>query len=156
MDLSNFENARLNLILQKTIPVKIEVKSVNDLPKTADQIIGLLGTQKILLFRGEMGAGKTTLIKTLCQTLGVQQNVTSPTYSIVNEYNIPKGKIYHFDFYRLKNQTEAMDMGVEEYFYSGDYCFIEWPEMIPDLLPGQYIDIDIKVLSNNMREINIS
>jgi tRNA threonylcarbamoyladenosine biosynthesis protein TsaE len=136
--------------------VNIEVKSVNHLSETAKNIITFAGKQKIFLFHGEMGAGKTTLIKALCKELGVVDNVTSPTFSIVNEYNIPTGKIYHFDFYRLKNQTEALDMGYEEYFYSGDYCFIEWPGMIPDLIPDQHIDINIKVLSGTEREIYVS
>jgi tRNA threonylcarbamoyladenosine biosynthesis protein TsaE len=134
----------------------VEINSINELPQVAIQIISLVSNQKIFLFHGEMGAGKTTLIKALCKEMGVTENVTSPTFSIVNEYKIPTGKIYHFDFYRLKNQTEALDMGCEEYFYSGDYCFIEWPGMIPDLIPEQHININIKVLSNNKREIHIS
>ena len=103
-----------------------------------------------------MGAGKTTLIKSLCAALGVKDNVTSPTFSIVNEYQASGNqKVYHFDFYRLKNQTEALDMGYEEYFYSDAYCFVEWPEMIPDLLPDHYINIKISLAGNNSREIFI-
>jgi tRNA threonylcarbamoyladenosine biosynthesis protein TsaE len=102
-----------------------------------------------------MGAGKTTLIKSLCECLGTNEPVTSPTFSIVNEYISPNNKIYHFDFYRLKNQDEALDMGYEEYFYSGAYCFVEWPEKIPDLLPQHYINVQIKVLDDNSRQINI-
>jgi len=102
-----------------------------------------------------MGAGKTTLIKLLCACLGATDPVTSPTFSIVNEYNCTGNKIYHFDFYRLKNQTEAFDMGYEEYFYSGAYCFIEWPEKIPDLLPEHHIKIQINVMLNNSRQIII-
>jgi len=132
------------------------IHSIADLPQAASQIISLAGDQKIFLFHGDMGAGKTTLIKELCKALGVTDNVTSPTFSIVNEYTIPTGKIYHFDFYRLKKQTEALDMGCEEYFYSGDYCFIEWPTMIPDLLPDEHLDITIKVTSGTEREIYIS
>lgn len=98
-----------------------------------------------------MGAGKTTLIKTLCECLGTKEPVTSPTFSIVNEYDGTQGKIYHFDFYRLKNQTEALDMGYEEYFYSGHYCFIEWPEKIAGLFPPHYIRINIEVLNSNER-----
>ncbi|WP_448701416.1 tRNA (adenosine(37)-N6)-threonylcarbamoyltransferase complex ATPase subunit type 1 TsaE [Mucilaginibacter sp. AW1-3] len=122
----------------------------------ADKIIEAAGNQKIFLFHGEMGAGKTTLIKAICAALGTGENTSSPTFSIVNEYLIPKGKIYHFDFYRLKNQTEALDMGYEEYFYSGEYCFIEWPEKIADLLPEHYLDINIEILADNKREIHIS
>lgn len=132
------------------------VHSIDELPQAATQIIATAGQNKIFIFNGEMGAGKTTLIKALCTELGVTDNVTSPTFSIVNEYTIPGGKIYHFDFYRLKTQTEAMDMGYEEYFYSGNYCFIEWPGMIPDLIPDGHINISIKVLSGTEREIYIS
>jgi len=95
-----------------------------------------------------MGAGKTTLIKSLCECLGVKEPATSPTFSIVNEYQGGSSKIYHFDFYRLKNQSEALDLGYEEYFYSGSYCFIEWPEKIPDLWPDHYIRVDIQVISD--------
>jgi len=102
-----------------------------------------------------MGAGKTTLIKSLCECLGTTEPVTSPTFSIVNEYIGAGNKIYHFDFYRLKDQTEALDMGYEEYFYSDAYCFVEWPEKIPGLLPQHYINIQIKVLDDNLRLINI-
>jgi len=102
-----------------------------------------------------MGAGKTTLIKVLCENLGVTEPVTSPTFSIVNEYRGPANTIYHFDFYRLKNQTEALDMGYEEYFYSGAYCFIEWPEKIPGLLPDRYVSVRIHVTGPNSRQIII-
>ena len=102
-----------------------------------------------------MGAGKTTLIKSLCEYLGTTEPVTSPTFSIVNEYIGAGSKIYHFDFYRLKNQEEALDMGYEEYFYSDAFCFVEWPEKIPGLLPQHYINVQIKVLDDNSRQINI-
>ena len=101
-----------------------------------------------------MGAGKTTLIKSLCKALGSDDNITSPTFSIVNEYSGPH-KIYHFDFYRLKNQTEALDIGCEEYFYSGNYCFIEWPSQIHDLLPLHYLRVNIAVLKDDTREITL-
>jgi tRNA threonylcarbamoyladenosine biosynthesis protein TsaE len=133
-----------------------ELKSLDDLPLAAENIIAAASTKKVLLFHGDMGAGKTTLIKALCKKLGVTDNVASPTFSIVNEYRIPVGKIYHFDFYRLKNQHEALDMGCEEYFYSGDYCFIEWPGMIPNLLPNDHLNIEIKVLSDSKRQIHIT
>ncbi|MEO6520157.1 MAG: tRNA (adenosine(37)-N6)-threonylcarbamoyltransferase complex ATPase subunit type 1 TsaE [Mucilaginibacter sp.] len=131
------------------------IYTLNDISQVAQKLLAVIGDQKIFLFHGDMGAGKTTLIKELCKELGVTDNVTSPTFSLVNEYTIPTGKIYHFDFYRLKNQTEALDMGCEEYFYSGDYCFIEWPTMIPDLIPDGHINISIKVLSGTEREIHI-
>ena len=130
--------------------------TIAELPDAASAILRFSKDQKIFLFHGEMGAGKTTLIKSLCVCLGVVDNVTSPTFSIVNEYQIPGNqRIYHFDFYRLKNQTEALDMGYEEYFYSDAYCFVEWPEMIPDLLPDHYINIKLSLASNNSREIFI-
>jgi len=129
--------------------------SLSQLPSIATEIIKFAGNNRIFLFYGDMGAGKTTLIKSLCEGLGVTEAVTSPTFSIVNEYIGANKKIYHFDFYRLKNQTEALDMGYEEYFYSDAYCFIEWPEKIPGLLPDHYVSIEIKALADNLREITI-
>jgi tRNA threonylcarbamoyladenosine biosynthesis protein TsaE len=129
------------------------IKSLSDLDNAASEIINFASNNLVFLFYGDMGAGKTTLIKSLCKQLGTDDNVASPTFSIVNEYNAPRRNIYHFDFYRLKTQTEALDMGFEEYLYSGNYCFIEWPEKIPDLLPLHYISIKISVESNNERQI---
>lgn len=102
-----------------------------------------------------MGAGKTTLIKNLCAELGVVDAVTSPTFSIVNEYAGSNGPIYHFDFYRLKDQNEALDMGYEEYFYSDNYCFIEWPEKIGGLIPQQYTGVRIQVTGDGSRQITV-
>lgn len=133
----------------------LTAKSLSDLPNIAQQLLTFAGNNRIFLFHGEMGAGKTTFIKALCMELGVTDQATSPTFSIVNEYIAGDKKVYHFDFYRLKNQTEALDMGCEEYFYSGSYCFIEWPSQIPDLLPLHYINIDIKVLTDGEREISM-
>lgn len=134
----------------------LTVQSISELQSAASAIINYSANNRIFLFYGEMGAGKTTLIKHLCEYLGTTEPVTSPTFSIVNEYIGSNGqKIYHFDFYRLKNQTEALDMGYEEYFYSGAFCFIEWPEKIPDLLPEHYISIKINQLDNNLRQIII-
>lgn len=131
----------------------LTASSTSQLSTVASEIITFASKNRIFLFYGEMGAGKTTLIKSLCKQLGTNDNVASPTFSIVNEYNAPGRNIYHFDFYRLKTQTEALDMGFEEYLYSGNYCFIEWPEKIPDLLPLHYISIKISVESNNERQI---
>ena len=131
---------------------KYELGSIAQIPQS---IFNYSGDQKIFLFYGEMGAGKTTLIKSICEYLGTTDPATSPTFSIVNEYVTPQGKIYHFDFYRLKTETEALDMGYEEYFYSGNYCFIEWPGKISGLLPELFIRIDIKVTGDNSREISI-
>jgi tRNA threonylcarbamoyladenosine biosynthesis protein TsaE len=131
--------------------MKLLVKSLDELQNAAEQLVALGESEKIFLFYGDMGAGKTTLIKSLCESLGVKESATSPTFSIVNEYQGASSKIYHFDFYRLKNQSEALDLGYEEYFYSGNYCFIEWPEKIPDLLPDHYIRVDVQVVSDNER-----
>lgn len=129
--------------------------TMQQLPNVAADIIQYDSQNRIFLFYGEMGAGKTTLIKALCQQLGVEGAVTSPTFSIVNEYANKNGRIYHFDFYRLKTQTEALDMGYEEYFYSGEYCFIEWPEKIPDLLPESYISVNIYQQTDRSRKITL-
>jgi len=133
----------------------LTASSTSQLPDTAAEIISFAADNRIFLFYGGMGAGKTTLIKALCAHLGTIEPVTSPTFAIVNEYMGMESAIYHFDFYRLKNQSEALDIGYEEYFYSGAYCFIEWPEKIPDLLPEHYVKVAIKVASDNSREILI-
>lgn len=135
----------MNPQLAQTVNLPVE------LADTAQNLLDFAGQQKIFLFYGDMGAGKTTFIKALCQVLGVSDDVSSPTFSIVNEYAGTAGNLYHFDFYRLKNQTEALDMGYEEYFYSGNYCFIEWPEKIPDLLPEHYTKVSIQVLNASSR-----
>jgi len=127
-----------------------------EIQNTAEQLMRFAGDEKIFLFYGDMGAGKTTFIKSLCASLGTDETVTSPTFSIVNEYQGKTAKIYHFDFYRLKKQDEALDMGYEEYFYSGDYCLIEWPEKIADLLPQHYIRVDIQVLGGEKRQLTFT
>ncbi|WP_114939653.1 tRNA (adenosine(37)-N6)-threonylcarbamoyltransferase complex ATPase subunit type 1 TsaE [Mucilaginibacter endophyticus] len=135
--------------------MQLSVNSLSQLPQAAEAILANSAGNKIFLFYGEMGAGKTTLIKTLCEQLGVTEQATSPTFSIVNEYIGRDSRIFHFDFYRLKNQTEALDMGYEEYFYSDAYCFIEWPEKIPDLLPIHYTTVRIEISDANSRLISI-
>jgi len=102
-----------------------------------------------------MGAGKTTFVKHLCKQLNVQDSTSSPTFSIVNEYESPAGPVYHFDFYRIKDEQEAFDFGYEEYFYSGAYCFVEWPEKIPNLLPEEAKEIHISILDATTRQISI-
>ena len=129
----------------------IEISSLAELPTAVKTLLDFADNEKIFLFYGQMGAGKTTFIKALCKGLGVIEPVTSPTFSIVNEYSGSNAKIYHFDFYRLKKQDEALDMGYEEYFYSNQYCFIEWPEKIPDLLPLHYIKVNISVTDEQVR-----
>jgi tRNA threonylcarbamoyladenosine biosynthesis protein TsaE len=135
--------------------VLLTIPSISELSSAAESILNFSDSNKILLFYGDMGAGKTTLIKAICERLGVTDMVTSPTFSIVNEYVGAENKIYHFDFYRLKNQAEALDMGYEEYFYSDAWCFIEWPEKIPDLLPESFVSINIKMMADNSRQITI-
>lgn len=113
--------------------------------------------RKIWLFHGDMGAGKTSIIKEICHQLGVTENMSSPTFTLVNEYLDKMGeKVFHFDFYRLNNEREAMEIGVEEYFYSGQYCFIEWPEKVKSLIPGENIDIAIEVEDPDHRTIEVT
>lgn len=134
----------------------ININSLNELESAADQFIKLIGNNKVFAFYGDMGAGKTTFIKSVCRALGVTDNITSPTFALVNEYLTDKGQpIYHFDCYRIKNTDEAYDIGAEEYFYSNQLCFIEWPEKIEELLPANRVDVNIKVSSNNKREITV-
>ncbi len=122
----------------------------------AQKVTDFAGKKCIWLFKGEMGAGKTTLIKSICKHFGVEDTVSSPSFSIVNEYRKNDGEpIYHFDFYRLKNQEEAMDIGVEEYFDSGNICLIEWPEKIPDLIPMEYFEINISIKVNDQRQLTL-
>ncbi|WP_395044494.1 tRNA (adenosine(37)-N6)-threonylcarbamoyltransferase complex ATPase subunit type 1 TsaE [Flavobacterium sp.] len=110
--------------------------------------------KKVLLFKGNMGVGKTTLIKSLAKNLGVNDATSSPTFSLVNQYQITDNQyIYHFDVYRLKNETEALDMGIEEYLYSGNWCFIEWPENIPSLIPEEHSTINIEILQDGKRKL---
>ncbi|GAB3643110.1 tRNA (adenosine(37)-N6)-threonylcarbamoyltransferase complex ATPase subunit type 1 TsaE [Spirosoma arcticum] len=110
--------------------------------------------QRVWLFEGDMGVGKTTLIKALCRTLGVISLVQSPTFSIVNEYTTHEGKpVYHFDCYRLRNEAEALDIGIEEYFDSGAHCFVEWPERIRALWPAAYYQIRLRVETDDSRTV---
>ncbi len=135
--------------------MKIEVEGVDELERISQQILDFAGDERIFLFYGQMGAGKTTLINSLCAVLGTKDKTSSPTFSIVNEYSLVEGSIFHFDFYRLKRQTEALDFGYEDYFYSGNYCFIEWPEKIPDLWPDSFVEIKIEVLEDDKRVIEL-
>ncbi len=135
--------------------MQFNVKSIEELAGIAKQILSLANKERIFVFYGEMGAGKTTLINKICAELGVKEHTSSPTFSIVNEYKGESENIYHFDFYRIKNQSEAFDLGYEDYFYSGSYCMIEWPEKIPDLLPNHYMRIKICPLSETERLIEI-
>ena len=129
--------------------VTLRLSNENELEKAAKTLLEFAGSTRIIAFYGAMGAGKTTFIKIICKMLGVQNGMSSPTFSIVNEYHSDKsGKVYHFDFYRLKAESEALDIGIEEYFYSGSYCMIEWPEKILNLLPEPRIKVEIVVVQN--------
>jgi tRNA threonylcarbamoyladenosine biosynthesis protein TsaE len=133
-----------------------EVKR-EDLDELAKTFLARAGHCPVWLFYGEMGSGKTTFIKSLCARSGVEDVMSSPTFSIVNEYKTREGKkIYHFDYYRIKNEAEAYDIGSEEYFYSGNLCFIEWPERIPSLIPPEHVVVSIAVENENHRTIALS
>jgi len=122
----------------------VAVTSLADLPRAAAEILNFAKENNILLFRGEMAAGKTTLIKEICRQAGVEEPVSSPTYALVHEYQSKKGEVlFHFDFYRIKSEEEALDMGVLEYFDSGNICLIEWPSLIENLLPEKFVLVNI-------------
>ncbi|GAB3171970.1 tRNA (adenosine(37)-N6)-threonylcarbamoyltransferase complex ATPase subunit type 1 TsaE [Telluribacter humicola] len=128
----------------KAPDVTIRFKDLSELDSVASQLLAVGNEVPVWLFEGTMGAGKTTIIKKLCSQLGVVSIVQSPTFALVNEYVTDQERvIYHFDFYRIKNEEEALDMGVEEYFYSGDFCFVEWPGKIASLWPSSYMLVDV-------------
>ena len=129
----------------------------DDLSSIAQNAIELAEGRKIWLFKGEMGSGKTTFIKAIGQQLGVQDHMSSPTFSIVNEYlRGNDGRLYHFDFYRIKSEAEAYDIGAEEYFYSGNYCFVEWPDKVQGLIPPERVEVNITAENQTHRTIAIS
>ena len=137
--------------------MELKITSLEEIGKVAEEFIRLaMQEDTVFAFNGQMGAGKTTFIKALCEALGVSEPVTSPTFAIVNEYRSDEtGElIYHFDFYRIKKLEEAYDMGCEDYFYSGAVCLIEWPELVEDLLPGNTSWVDIKVNDDETRTIS--
>lgn len=135
---------------------KLSCKDLSGLSETAKAVADYAADIKVWLFEGSLGAGKTTLIKEVCQYFGVTDNVNSPSFSLVNEYRNDKDEIfYHFDLYRIEDEEEAMDIGCEEYFYSGEYCFIEWPSKIPSLIPDRYLLINIEVKPDNSRSIGL-
>jgi len=128
------------------------IYSLNEIDTIAQQVIAQ-NPQKIILFNGLMGVGKTTFIKALSKRLGVENPTSSPTFSLVNEYHAKDGLVYHFDVYRLKNEMEALDFGIEDYLYSGNWCFIEWAEKIPNLIPEKHNVITIEILDNGNRKL---
>ncbi len=132
-------------------------RSIQDLNRTAKEIIEFAEGSKIWLFLGEMGAGKTTSIQSICKELGVIDVVQSPTFSIVNEYkNQNDEMIYHFDFYRIEDVEEVHNIGIEEYFYSGNICLIEWPQNIESVLPDEFMRVDILENSDQTRSFKLS
>lgn len=122
--------------------------SEHELDAIAKALLLFAGSTRIFCFEAQMGAGKTTFIKALCRVLGCQSPVSSPTYSIVNEYKTATGKLYHFDLYRLKSADELLDIGFEDYLYSNDYCFIEWPALATDFIHGPRLKVQISVKEN--------
>ncbi|SNR31821.1 tRNA threonylcarbamoyladenosine biosynthesis protein TsaE [Lutibacter agarilyticus] len=130
--------------------------TLDELPKIASEVIKN-AKNNVLLFYGSMGVGKTTLIKEIVKQLGVADNVSSPTFSLVNEYHTKNNeKVFHFDFYRINDEEEALDMGVEEYFYSNSWCLVEWPNKVENLLPLNAVTITITANENQLRTIELS
>lgn len=145
-------------MVDSTLPqLQLECDGLEQLDEVARRIISFGKDYKVWQFDGQMGAGKTTLIKAICKAFEVEDNVNSPTFSIVNEYQNPKGEVfYHFDFYRIKDEGEAMDIGAEEYFYSGNYCFVEWPSKVEGLLPDKTLKIEITIIDPVKRLIDLA
>lgn len=135
----------------------ISIHSEEELSQVADALLDALNGRTVVALRGEMGAGKTTLIRAVAEALGVEDQVTSPTFALVNQYEGANGeRLFHFDFYRIDDVREAFDLGYEEYFYSGDLCFVEWPEKIEALLPEEVVEVRIRVDSPTERTFEIA
>lgn len=136
--------------------MEIKINNLTDIHTAARQFIDAMGDSTIFAFYGKMGAGKTTFIKAVCEELGVEDAISSPTFAIVNEYLDGQGEsIYHFDFYRIKNPQEVMDIGYEDYIYSGCLCFMEWPELIEELLPEDAVRVTIAEEEDGTRTITL-
>jgi tRNA threonylcarbamoyladenosine biosynthesis protein TsaE len=134
--------------------VRLIVKHKNNLPAAARKLLKFSGNKRILAFYGAMGAGKTTFIKTICEVLGTTDIASSPTFTLINEYGTKAAEsLYHIDLYRIKSLSEVFDIGIEEYLYGGCYCFIEWPELVEDLLPEETVRIRITVAKDEARII---
>lgn len=138
--------------------MELKIDSLEHIREAARTFIAAMGDNTVFAFYGKMGAGKTTFIKAVCEELGVTDVINSPTFAIVNEYrsDTTGELIYHFDFYRIKKLEEVYDMGYEDYFYSGALCFIEWPELIEDLLPGNTVNVYIEETENSSRMIRFN
>ena len=136
--------------------ISIKIKDIDHIREAAREFIEHIGDRRVFAFYGKMGAGKTTFVKAICEELGVDDVITSPTFAIINEYSIDKVQsIYHFDFYRIKKLEEVYDMGYEDYFYSGALCFIEWPELIEDILPDDAVRVSISEQDDGSRMITL-
>jgi len=137
--------------------MEIKIQDLEHIHEAAREFIGQIDQQTVFAFYGKMGAGKTTFIKAVCEELGVDDVITSPTFAIVNEYRSAKTEelIYHFDFYRIKKLEEVYDMGYEDYFYSGALCFIEWPELIEELLPDDAVRVFIEEEPDGTRKVRM-
>jgi len=134
----------------------IYIKQLADIPTAAKQILEMIGDKRIVLLKGNLGAGKTTLTQQIVFTLGHTGSTSSPTYSLVNEYEGTNGPIYHMDLYRLNDLDEAYDIGIEDYLYSGNYCFIEWPELIMDMIEGEpYVQMNIEQVEDGVRKVEV-
>ena len=132
----------------------IKIQDLADLPQAAATFIAAMNNHRIFAFNGSMGAGKTTFIKAICEGMGVEDMINSPTFAIVNEYRTANAaQVFHFDYYRVKDLEEAYNIGSEDYFYSGGYCFIEWPEKVAELLPSETINVFIEEMADGSREI---
>ena len=132
----------------------LTIESIDTIHVTARQFVDSIGDRTVFAFNGKMGAGKTTFIKAICEVMGVNETVNSPTFSIVNEYEAADGRIiYHFDCYRINTVQEALDLGAEEYLYSGNLCFIEWSENMASLLPDTLVNVDIEEVENGKRNV---
>ena len=134
---------------------RIEIDSLSELERVAEEILSSIGERRVVLLRGGMGAGKTTLVSRIAAQLGAEDIVTSPTFALVNQYEGREGTIYHFDFYRINRVEEVFDLGYEEHFYSGELCFVEWPEMVEGLLPDDAMEVRITVGDDDRRIFEI-
>ena len=135
--------------------MEIIINNLENIREAARAFIGAIGDHKVFAFYGSMGAGKTTFVKAICEELGVEDVITSPTFAIINEYSSREGVIYHFDFYRIKKLEEVYDMGYEDYFYSGALCFIEWPELIEEVLPEDAVKVSIRENADGSRTVQL-
>ena len=136
--------------------ISIRIQDIEHIREAAREFIKQIGDRRVFAFYGKMGAGKTTFVKAICEELGVEDVITSPTFAIINEYSLPQGEsLFHFDFYRIKKLEEVYDMGYEDYFYSGALCFIEWPELIEDVLPEDAVRVNIEEQADGSRLVTV-